>query len=405
MTDGPRREAARRWRRDVWLVARRDLRERGRSRVFRIGTVVVLLVVAAAVVVPVLLHGRGTHVRVGVVGPVTGAERRLIERAGRTVGASVQVVGEADRAEAARALARGSIALAVVGHRYLLLDRALPLGAASPAALVTAELSLQLGTEAQLAAAGVPAGEAARLADPAPLPVHSLKPAAKNETTRNTAVYGLILVYVLLSQYCSWIMLGVIEEKSSRVIEVLLATIRPVQLLAGKVGGIGLLALGQAALLVGAALGLAAAVHSSLISGTAPVEVLAVLVWLVLGYALYCWVYAAAGSLAERTEHAQSLAFPLTLPMLVGYIVGLTQVTATAPSPLLEVLAYLPPTAPFDMPVLVAQGAVSWWQFLLACLLSLLAPAGMVRAATLVFSRAVLRTGRRVRLSEVLAAR
>ncbi len=389
---------------DVALVARRELRERARSKIFRVGAVLVLVAVAAAVVIPVLLHGRGTHLEVGVVGRVPAAEARLVVRAGRTVGATVRVVHEPSAAAARRALQTGTIAVAVLDNRELLLDRALAPGASSPAALLTAELSLELGLQRELESAGLPAAKAAQLSNPPPLPVNSLKPAPHNETTRNTAVYGLILDYVLLSQYCTWIMLGVVEEKSSRVIEVLLAAIRPVQLLAGKVAGIGLLALAQATLLVALVLGLAKAVHSDLLSGTAPVEVLAVLVWLLLGYAFYCWVYAAAGSLAERSEQAQTLAFPLTLPFLFGYIVGLTQVTSTTPSTLLEVLAYLPPTAPLDMPVLVALGAVTWWQFALACALSLLATAAAVRGATLVFSRAVLRTGRRVRLREVLAA-
>ncbi len=46
--------------------------------------------------------------------------------------------------------------------------------------------------------------------------------------------------------------------------------------------------------------------------------------WLVLGYAFYCWVYAAAGSMAERQDQVQSLAFPLSLPLIFGYIMALT---------------------------------------------------------------------------------
>ena len=156
------------------------------------------------------------------------------------------------------------------------------------------------------------------LAHPAPLPITSLEPALHNQTARVTAIYGLILMFVLLSQYGTWILLGVVEEKSSRVVEVLLSTLRPAQLLTGKVIGIGAVAFAQGALLVAVALGLAEAVGSDLVHGTAPLEVGCVLVWLVLGYAFYCWVYAAAGSLAERQEHVQTLAFPLQIPILFG---------------------------------------------------------------------------------------
>lgn len=394
----------RRTRSQIALVARRELRERGRSKVFRGGTIVVLLVIAAAVVVPVLLRSHRGRIEVGVVGTLPHSDRALVMAASRAAGTPVVLVTERSEATAAKGLRDGRLSLAVLDGHELLLFRALPAGDASATAIVTAELSLGLGLQRELESAGLSANRAARLANPPPLPVHSLEPAQRNQTTRYTAIYGLILVYVLLSQYCSWILLGVVEEKSSRVIEVILSTIRPVQLLAGKVVGLGLLALAQAAIFVAAALGIAEAVGSDLVRGTAPTEVAAVLVWLLLGYAFYCWVYAAAGSLCQRQEDIQTLAFPLTVPMLVAYIVALTEVSSPSPSILLEVLAYLPPTAPLAMPVLVAQGAVSWLGFLLSCGLTVLAIALAVRGATFVYSRAVLRTGRRVRLRDVLTA-
>jgi ABC-2 type transport system permease protein len=219
-----------------------------------------------------------------------------------------------------------------------------------------------------------------------------------------TTTYGLILIFILMTQYGTWILLGVVEEKSSRVVEVLLSTIKTPQLLVGKVLGIGTVALGQGALLVGVALGLGAAVGSDLIKGSAPLNVIAVLVWLVVGYAFYSWVYAAAGSLAERQEHVQALAFPLQIPIIFGYIVSLSSLGSTDPSTFVHVLAYLPPTALFAMPVLVAAGQVTWWQFMFSLALSLAATVVVARLAAVVYSRAILRTGRRVYLREVLRA-
>ena len=96
----------------------------------------------------------------------------------------------------------------------------------------------------------------------------------------------------MLQQYNTWILIGVMQEKSSRVVEVLLATVRPIQLLGGKVLGIGLVALGQATAIVGFALVVGAAVGSDLLKGTGPLVLASELLWLVLGYAFYCWVYA-----------------------------------------------------------------------------------------------------------------
>ena len=107
---------------------------------------------------------------------------------------------------------------------------------------------------------------------------------------------------------------------------------RPGQLLAGKVVGIGVVALLQAVSLVAFALVLAEVVGSNLVHGAAPLVVAATLVWLVLGYAFYSWVYAAAGSLAERQDQVQSLALPLSAPLIFGYIVSLIGVSSGSAS-------------------------------------------------------------------------
>jgi ABC-2 type transport system permease protein len=195
------------------------------------------------------------------------------------------------------------------------------------------------------------------------------------------------------------------EEKANRVVEVLLAALRPVQLLSGKVLGIGLVAMGQAALIVAFALVLAKAVGSELLHGTAPVELLAALVWLVLGYAFYCWVYAAAGSTAERQEQIQSLAFPLSLPILLGYIAALTAASSANVSLFVRVLAYIPPTAPFAMPVLVGLGAVQWWGFLASVVITIVTTFMVARLAAGIYRRSILHTGRRIGIKEALARR
>jgi ABC-2 type transport system permease protein len=209
----------------------------------------------------------------------------------------------------------------------------------------------------------------------------------------------------MLSQYNTWTLIGVMEEKSSRVIEVLLSTVRPVRLLAGKVLGIGIAALLQATIVVAFALVLSKAVGSNLLHGTGPLEVVSTLVWLVLGYTFYCWVYAAAGSMAERQDQVQSLALPLSLPLIVGYIVSLTSASAASPSLLLKIFAYIPLTAPFAMTTMVGFGAVTWWQFALSVVITLASTVAVARVATSIYRRAILRTGSRVRLREFRRAR
>ena len=128
------------------------------------------------------------------------------------------------------------------------------------------------------------------------------------------------------------------------------------------------------------------------------------LLWVVLGYALYCWVFAAGGSLADRQEQVQTLAFPLQLPILFGYIVSFTAIGSGQASELVKVLAYVPFTAPFAMPVLVGLGDVSWWEFVLSVIVMLVAIAAVARVASVVYRRAILRTGGRVHLRQLFAS-
>jgi ABC-2 type transport system permease protein len=388
---------------DVGLVARREIRERVRGRTFRVGTLVILVAVAAAVTIPVLRKGSQSHAHVGVVGALSAPLRTTVVAAGTAFGSKVTFVDEPSLAAATRALKAKRIDLVLVGAQRIIVDQSLDPSDTSTSALLLHSIAASVALQAGLEHAGVAPQKALALAHPPPLPIQSLQPPHHNETARSTAVYGLILTYVLLTQFGTWLLMGVVEEKSSRVIEVLLSTLRAGQLLTGKVIGIGLVALLQAALIVGVALGLGAAEGSSLVHGTAPLEIVSSLLWVVLGYAFYCWVWAAGGSLADRQEQVQSLAFPLQLPILFGYIVSFTALGSGQPSELVKVLAYLPPTAPFAIPVLVGLGDVAWWGFTLSALLSVAATFGMARIAAAVYRRAILRTGGRVHLRQLFA--
>ena len=144
------------------------------------------------------------------------------------------------------------------------------------------------------------------------------------------------------------------------------------------------------------------AVGSDLLHGTRAVGSASTLLWLVLGYAFYCWVYAAAASMAERQDQVQSLALPLSLPIIFGYVVSLTVAASGNPSLFFKVLAYLPPTAPFAMPVLVGLGQVTVSGFCASALISVVCTVGVARLAAGIYRRAILRTGAKVRLRDVL---
>jgi ABC-2 type transport system permease protein len=389
----------------VGMVAGREIRERIRGRIFRIGTLVLLVAVAAAIIIPTFHNsssGGTTRQTVGIVGPLSAQAKQLVHSAGTQSGDAVKIVAERSLAAAKTALLSNKIDLAVIGGNKILLN--LPASASSsptdPTLVQT--LASYLGVLKAYRVGGL-TPEQARLIDSAKsVPVTTLRPSPK-PTTNGASTVGLVLLFFLLTQYNTWILIGVMQEKSSRVVEVLLATVRPLQLLGGKVLGIGLVALGQAALVVGFALILAAAVGSSLLHGTATLVLLSQLLWLVLGYAFYCWVYAAAGSTAERQDQVQTLALPLSIPILVGYVFALTVIGSGRPDLVFKIFAYLPPTAPFCMPVLVGLRQVTWWEFVASVLFSIVGTFGMAIFAARIYRRAVLRTGARVSFRQLLA--
>ena len=402
VSDEMRRRRDRRLLGDTGIVAGREIRERVRGRVFRVVTLILFAVVAAAVIIPTIHTGTASRLQVGVVAGSPTFDNELLKLAS-TVGVAAEVVRESDPGDARAALNSGHLDMVVDGSGTVLVENPIADSDTSAAARYVRAVSTALGVRQAFDRAGLTPEQAGTVAGASPWPVHSVHPSKGATTTAEaTALLGIILIFIILNQYLSWILMGVMEEKASRVIEVLLATVRPGQLLAGKVVGIGAAALVQAVSLVVFALVLAKVVGANLVHGTAPVVVGAILVWLVLGYAFYSWVYAAAGSLAERQDQVQSLVLPLSVPLIFGYIVSLIGVSSGNASLLVKVLAYLPPTAPFAMPTLVGFGEVTWWQFLFSVVVSIVCTLLVARGAARIYRTAVLRTGGRVRLRELL---
>ena len=390
---------------DVAMISAREIRERLRGRVLRVGTVIILGVIAAAIIIPVLDKSTAsTSERVGVVGHVSALQAKLIRASAKDVATSYALIPEAS-VDAVRAeLRAGRLDFAIVdGSQLVVLTTVGPTDTSTTSQLVEA-LATNLGVARAIVDSGISPAQASSVLSATSLPVIALQrgPAPK-APVHTVSLFGLIIVFVMLTQYNTWILMGVMDEKSSRVVEVLLAAVRPMQLLAGKVLGIGLVAFAQATLILTFALVLGHAVGSSFLHGSAPASLAAIFVWLVLGYAFYCWVYAAAGSTVERQDQVQSLAFPLSLPIIFGYIMAITTVSTGNASELFKVLAYLPPTAPFAMPVLVGFGEVTWWEFAASALISIGCTVLVARLASSVYRRAILRTGRRVHLRELLA--
>ncbi len=284
------------------LIAVREMTERLRDRGFILLTVFTLLLALGGGVFGALAGGVGPQeYEVAVAGDRAETFAALVEEQAPAFGAEVSFEPLPDAAAAERAVEGGEVEAAVVDGERILVD-----------GLAEGNLEALLQSSAQdLAAAeimqeaGVPPGEVETSLEPAPLAVEDVGAPEESEPGAPlVALGGLVLLFLTIYLYGYWIANGVVEEKSSRVVEIVLSTVRPWQLLAGKVIGIGLLGLGQLVVLGG--LGLAAALVAGLELPPATFGAAgAVLLWFVLGFAFYSCLFAVAGSLVSKQEDVQ----------------------------------------------------------------------------------------------------
>jgi ABC-2 type transport system permease protein len=383
----------------VPLVLRREITTRVRERSFLISTVVTLIIVAAVVVVPSLFNSNSDDVTVGLVGDAATVQPAL-EQAARLQGATLTVKRYGDEAAGRAAVDSGDVDALFLGADRVLVDSEL----SGKTEQVVQTAYRQAAGAARLTAAGIDAAAVSRALDVPPLAVTALDPPDPDaDARRNAAFFGVLLLYFQLIGYGVWVALGVVEEKSSRVVELLLATLRPWQLLAGKVLGIGLLGLGQLVLtgLVGIAAGLATGAIDvpSGILGVAG----QVLVWFLLGFAFYACLYAALAALVSRQEEVQNVTAPLSILLVGSFFIAITAQNSPD-SGLARVTSIVPPFSTMVMPIRWASGTVPLWEVGVSMLLMVIAVVLLIRVAGRIYAGAVLRSGPRVRIREALAA-
>jgi ABC-2 type transport system permease protein len=200
------------------------------------------------------------------------------------------------------------------------------------------------------------------------------------------------VLFLAVTMYGAMVMSGVVEEKTSRVVEVLLARMPARNLLAGKIAGIGLLGLIQIGITAVVALITVAAVGSFDIPAVRGAVIAWAVVWFVVGYALYATVFGALGSLASRTEDTQSVAGPVSGLLIAAYFVSFA--TVGSPHALwARLLSYVPAFSPFAMPNRVAMGGAAWWEPPVALAISVAAIAALVALGGRVYTAAILHTG------------
>jgi ABC-2 type transport system permease protein len=381
----------------VQLVAAREISARVRDKNFIISSVVILLVLVGVLGFQVAVNSGNDQTRIGIVHDDV-ALREALDAQGAALHVDVTLLALHDEAAARTAIENGDI------DGALLTD-----GAQAPRLLVeqSADGSLQAvvqGAVAQVAVARQLAAAGVTDLDVPEVEVTALDPNADEHGQRVvTAIIGIGVLYSLLILFGQFVAQGVVEEKSSRVVELLLATMRPWQLLAGKILGLGLLGLAQIVFI--AAVGVAGAIAFDLVDipGELVGTAVSVVAWFVLGYALYAAIFAVAASLVSRQEDLGTVVMPTSLVLIAGFVVGI-QASANPDGPLALITSFIPGLSPLVMPVRMAAGSVAAWEIALSVVLMLVAIVLVVRLGGRIYSGALLRTGGRTKIREALKA-
>ena len=360
----------------IALVAWRDMRERLRSKAFLASTLLILALVGGSAVLVRLVDRQATY-RVAVTAPAPPGLAAALQRA-------AQPFDDADvQLRVVPSLAAGRQALEAEHVDALLL-------------LSDDRLVFRSNVDAKAAAVADAAVRALRRQlPPAPeLTTATLHPPEQESTDAAVLVAyaGSLLLLMSLAFYGQWVISGVVEEKNNRVVELILSSVRPRDLLAGKVIGIGLLGFAQLALIAGlAAIMLAAGVFD------APRELAGdmalVIPWFTLGFALYAVAYAAAGALASSQQNAETAGQPVTYTLLGVYFAGYVALSADADGVLANILTVFPLSAPLVLPARSALVGVPLWEHGLAVVLVLVSIYALVRLAGRIYGQGLLRSG------------
>jgi ABC-2 type transport system permease protein len=373
------------------------VREGVRGRQFMVTTVLVLVILGGIVLVSALT-GSNDRVTVGLGGREPHALVRALDDAAKPLRKKVTLHRYATSAAARDAVAHRKVDVAFVSGGRVLLERK-DSDATALAVAGAAGRSAFLATQARQAGI-TPAQARAVLASP--VAVARVEPAggAGSDATA-LALASTIVLFIAVSMFGQSVLTSVVQEKAGRIVEVLLAAIRPRHLLAGKVAGVGLLGLSQIALIVVAAYAARAAGLISLpaLGRTAPLVVACFL----CGFTLYAVAFAGAGALVSRLEDATSAALPVSLTMLAAYLVSFGQLSSPD-STLANVLTLIPITAPFALPARAALTSIPAWEYVVSFAGMLAAIWVLIRVAGRVYELGLLRSGPRVPFREALQA-
>lgn len=383
-------------------VAWREIVTRSRTTAFRLITG---LLVAAAIVLPIVvavLPDDGDELRtvtVGLVGVDQATQDQITAFAAGSLDVEFADLSASSPDDVELELVEGRIDVAIEPGPTLVWNRETDFEIAS--VVFTALQQQEVLVRGR--SVGLDPSEVAGLLSPVELEERFADEADEaDEVATGVALLGLMVAFILPQAYGQLTMLSVVEEKSTRVIEVLLNHLRPHTLLIGKVLGVGALAVVQLVVVVAGLTGALLLTRSISIPPSVWQFVPILLVSILGGLAIYNTFFALLGSLVSRQEDASQVVLPVFLPIIIGYLVGQAAVFGNAETPLVKFLSYFPLTSPMLLPVRVARDVIAPWEIALSLALLALGVWVLIRIAGRVYEFTLLHTGSKVSWSQLI---
>jgi ABC-2 type transport system permease protein len=392
--------------RGMWrVVAARDFSVRLRDKGFAISTAITVTVLSIFILLRAYSGGPDSF-DLAVVGDRAVADRAaaIAERAG----IDLRVVPVADEGAVERALRDGRVDAALVGGRADVVEGVATLQVLRdvPSLLdqVVQAAAIATRLEDALEDAGASAGTIEALQDQHPVAAAPILPPDPDRDTKAAVALAAVLVlYGQLFGYGVWVATGVIEEKSSRVVEVLLSTIRARHLMAGKIAGIGTLGLLQLILIATFAVSLATVTGAIDIPAESLSAAALTVGWFVLGFSFYAALFAVAGALVSRMEELQNAIVPINLVVFASFFISIGAVD-DPDSGIAKVASLLPISSALAMPVRMVLGSATTWEIVASLAIVIGSTTLLIPLAGRVYAGAILRTGARVKVRDAWRA-
>jgi ABC-2 type transport system permease protein len=404
-------------------VMRREYLERVRSKAFLVSTLLGPLLLAGFMIAPSILmqRQRGKALRIVVVDATAilrgGVERELRQQTVAGEPRFTVLPPQGGDAETARRAARsGVVDGSLDGYLYLAPDALSTSKAEYFGKNVSNVMDLQLVEQSaesalmqhRLAQEGLDGARVKAVTRKLDLRTVRLTASGEREDRGASFLFAIMLLTLLYTTLPMWgaaIMNGVIEEKSNRVVEVIVSSIPTSYLFAGKLLGVGGAGLTQVTVWVLTIAGFGA--YGAAVTGgmpmpeMSPLLMVSFVVFFLLGYFLYGAMYAGVGSAVNTQQEAQSLAFPVMMPLVLGFVF-FPAVLGSPDSPFSVTLSLIPFFTPMLMFLRITAVTPPMWQIALSVALTLATVFAMTWAASRVYRVGILMYGKRPTFPEML---